>query len=136
MDFKEKVLNLCKKIPKGRISTYKILADECVDFRIVKKLRAHGFDVVSVLEAHPSIPDKDVLELAKTYKALLLTEDKDFGWLVYVSHADSSGVILMRFPGDARRTLVEAVMRVVEEQGDRLLNAFVVVQPGHVRISY
>ena len=41
---------------------HKILADECVDFRIVKKLRAHGFDVISVLEAHPSIPDKDVLE--------------------------------------------------------------------------
>ncbi|MEK6835942.1 MAG: MGMT family protein [Nanoarchaeota archaeon] len=38
MNFNEKVYNLCKKIPKGKISTYKILANKL----IMKAYRAVG----------------------------------------------------------------------------------------------
>jgi hypothetical protein len=43
---------------------------------------------------------------------------------------------LIRFPGNARQTLVQTVRQFVQEQGKRLLGAFVVVQPGHIRISH
>jgi predicted nuclease of predicted toxin-antitoxin system len=112
------------------------LADESCDFSIVRALRAKGYDVLAVGEVAHRSDDRELIEQAHHEQRILLTEDKDFGWLVYVSHADSSGVILIRFPGSARRTLVEAVMQLVEEQGERLLKAFVVVQPGHVRISH
>jgi predicted nuclease of predicted toxin-antitoxin system len=112
------------------------LADESCDFAVVRALRAASYDVLAISEAMDRSDDRELIEQAHREKRILLTEDKDFGWLVYVSHADSSGVILMRFPGNARRALAEAVLRVVEEQGDRLLSAFVVVQPGHVRISH
>jgi predicted nuclease of predicted toxin-antitoxin system len=112
------------------------LADESCDFAVVRALRAGNYDVLSTSEVMDRSDDRELIEQAHREKRILLTEDKDFGWLVYVSHADSSGVILMQFPGNARRTLVEAVMQVVDEQGERLLNAFVVVQPGHVRINY
>jgi hypothetical protein len=68
-------------------------------------------------------------------KRVLLTEDKDFGGLVFASQAESDGVILMRFPGNARQTLAQAVENVIQEQGENLRNAFVVIQPGHVRIN-
>lgn len=55
--------------------------------------------------------------------------------MVFVSYAGSAGVILIRFPGGARRTLVQIVRWLVQEEGKRLLGAFVVVQPGHIRIS-
>lgn len=111
------------------------LADESCDFAVVRALRADGFDVLAVSEVTHRSDDRELIEQAYHERRVLLTEDKDFGWLVYASHADSSGVILIRFPGNARRTLVEAVKQIVEEQGEALLNAFVVVQPGHVRIS-
>jgi len=79
--------------------------------------------------------DRELIDQANREKRILLTEDKDFGRLVFVSHADSAGVILIRFPGNARRTLVQVVKRLVREQGERPLGAFVVVQPGHIRIS-
>jgi Domain of unknown function (DUF5615) len=75
------------------------------------------------------------LQCPRRERLILLTEDKDFGWLVFVSHVDSAGVILIRFPGNARQTLVQTIKRVVHEQGKQLLGAFVVVQPGHTRIS-
>jgi hypothetical protein len=64
-----------------------------------------------------------------------LTEDKDFGWLVFVSREASAGVILVRFPGDARQTMVQTVRQLVQEQGEQLESAFVVVQFGHIRVS-
>ena len=112
------------------------LADESCDFAVVRALRAEGYDVLAVSEVTQRSDDRELIEQAYREKRVLLTEDKDFGRLVYASHADSAGVILIRFPGNARRTLVQAVTELVRDQSDGLLGAFVVVQPGHVRISY
>lgn len=56
-----------------------LVADENVDFRIVKALRSKGFQIVSILQNYRGLPDKQVLEVAKQHDAVLLTEDKDFG---------------------------------------------------------
>jgi predicted nuclease of predicted toxin-antitoxin system len=114
----------------------RFLADESCDFAVVRALRAEGYDVLAVGEVTDRSDDRELIEQAYRERRILLTEDKDFGWLVYVSYADSSGVVLVRFPGNARRTLVQAVMQLVAEQGERLLEAFVVVQPGHIRVSH
>jgi hypothetical protein len=44
-------------------------------------------------------------------------------------------IVLIRFPSHSRESLGKAIVQVVREQGDRLRGAFVVVQPGVVRIS-
>ena len=113
----------------------RFLADESCDFAVVRALRADGYDVLAVSEFTRRSDDRRLIEQAYHEQRILLTEDKDFGWLVFVSHADSAGVILLRFPGNARQALVEAVRRLIREQGTRLLGAFVVVQPGYIRIG-
>lgn len=113
----------------------RFLADESCDFAVVRALRAEGYNVLAVSEVMQRSDDRALIEQAYREKRVLLTEDKDFGWLVYASHADSAGVVLIRFPGNARRTLAQAVTRLVQEQGEQLLNSFVVVQPSHTRIS-
>ena len=62
---------------------YQIVADESVDFRIVTALRSVGLIVYSVAEELPSINDISVLSIAVEKEALLITEDKDFGELVF-----------------------------------------------------
>ena len=113
----------------------RFLADESCDFAVVRALRAAGYDVAAVGEGASRSDDPEVIARAHHEQRILLTEDKDFGWLVFVSHANADGVILMRFPGNARRSLVQAVMHLVEERGRELVGCFVVVQPGCVRIS-
>ena len=66
---------------------------------------------------------------------MLLTQDKDFGLLAYAGGQETAGVTLIRFPGNARRSLGQAVVDVVNRFGDRLLNAFVVIEPGRARLS-
>ena len=113
----------------------RFLADESCDFAVVRALRAEGYDVLAVSEVTYRSDDRELIDQAYRERRILLTEDKDFGWLVYASHVDSSGVILIRFPGNARQNLAQSVRQIVEEQGKHLLKAFVVVQPGHTRIS-
>jgi predicted nuclease of predicted toxin-antitoxin system len=117
------------------IEQIKFLADESCDFAIVRALRNEGYDVVAVSEHTTRSIDRELIQQAYEEKRILLTEDKDFGWLVYVSHSESSGVILIRYPGNARRALVESIIKLVKDENEKILNAFVVLQPGHIRIS-
>jgi hypothetical protein len=61
----------------------RFLADESRDFAVVRALRAAGHDVVAVAELSPQAEDDTVMEQALSQARLLLTEDKDFGQLVY-----------------------------------------------------
>jgi predicted nuclease of predicted toxin-antitoxin system len=76
----------------------RFFADECCDFAVVRALRAHGHDVLAVSELQHHSVDKDVMDLALVENRILLTEDKDFGWLVFAGRMNSPGVILIRFP--------------------------------------
>ncbi len=66
---------------------------------------------------------------------ILLTEDKDFGWLVFVKAAESGGVILIRYPGQGRADLGAVLRRLVRERAGQLRGWFTVVQPGQIRIT-
>jgi predicted nuclease of predicted toxin-antitoxin system len=117
------------------MSELRFLADESCDFAVVRALRADGFDVAAVSEYMRRSVDADLLDQARRENRVLLTEDKDFGWLVFASHAESAGVILIRFPSGLRSALANSILNVVREYGDNLSNAFVVIQPGQVRFS-
>jgi predicted nuclease of predicted toxin-antitoxin system len=113
----------------------RFLADEGRDFAVVRALRKAGFDVAAVCEIMPRSKDSEVIKLSHSENRVLLTEDKDFGWLVFVSHADSAGVVLIRFPGNARSTLPATVVWLAEEHASELQKAFVVLEPNQFRFS-
>jgi hypothetical protein len=73
------------------------------------------------------------MALALREDRILLTEDKDFGWLVFAARLNSPGVI--RFPATSRAALADAVTRLVHEHANALAGAFVVLQPGLARFS-
>lgn len=75
------------------------------------------------------------MDLALREQRILLTEDKDFGQLVYANAQPSGGVILIRYPGNARKTLPHAVVRSINEAKTQLPGSFVVLSPGRMRIG-
>jgi predicted nuclease of predicted toxin-antitoxin system len=113
----------------------RFLADESCDFVVVRALRAAGHDVFAVAEQAAGTPDREVIQLALDDGRVLLTEDKDFGQLVFAAFAGSRGVILIRFPSDARTLLASVVVRVADTYATQLSSAFVTLSPGRVRIS-
>ena len=111
------------------------LADESCDFAVVAALRTAGYDVSAIGESNPGAKDPVVLARARSEARVLLTEDKDFGLLTYAGGQETAGVILIRFPSNARSALGESVVSVVAELGDRITGAFVVIEPGRARVS-
>lgn len=112
----------------------KFVADESVDFSIVKALRSNGMEVFAVAEQEPSVADEDVLALAVRHDAPLLTEDKDFGELVFRLRLPHCGVILLRLghlTGEAKGPLTAAVILTHLSE---LPGAFAVFDGYHLRI--
>lgn len=59
----------------------RFLADENCDFAVVRALRNGGHDVRALAEETARTDDQDVIALAARESRVLVTEDKDFGWL-------------------------------------------------------
>lgn len=113
----------------------RFLADESCDFAVVRVLRAEGFKVLSIAEDLAGADDEQVIALALQESRILLTEDKDFGQLVFASGSKSLGVVLIRFPAGARPSLGARILELIHECGGRLAGSFVVLQPERIRIS-
>jgi len=111
-----------------------LLADEGVDKPIVEQLRQDGHRVLYVAEMEPSIPDETVLQRANERQALLVTQDKDYGELVYRRGLVHLGVILIRLEGLLLETKARIVSEVLAERATEMSDAFSVISPGMVRI--
>ncbi len=112
-----------------------LLADECVDMAIVRTLRDAGHDVLAIAEERPGTTDRDVATLARDLKRVVITEDRDFGRLVYAQHEKTLGVVYLRYSSRLRAFFARYLVELIEERSEALQGAFVVVEPGQVRIS-
>jgi predicted nuclease of predicted toxin-antitoxin system len=68
----------------------RFVADESCDFAVVRALRAAGHEVVAVAEVSLRIGDDQVMAPACDKANVLITEDRDFGELVYVYKRQTS----------------------------------------------
>lgn len=112
----------------------KFLADEGVDKPIVDALRNQGFDVVYILEINRGADDDVILAMANTDKRLLLTQDKDFGELVFRLKNVHHGVILIRLDGLRTALKAEIVLNMLVKHADEVISSFTVIQPNAIRI--
>lgn len=113
----------------------RFLADENCDFAATRALREAGHDVALVRDLCPGASDEAVASLARGERRILLTEDKDFGQLVQAMSSGDIGVILIRFPANARSVLGATLLGVVAALTTRLESGFTVVEPMRFRIA-
>src|SRR5205809_7602530 len=92
-----------------------LLADEGIDKPIVDALRTAGFDVIYILETNAGADDDFILSLANTEKRILITQDKDFGELVFRLKQVHYGVILIRLHGYSATLKAEITTAVLME---------------------
>lgn len=75
----------------------KFLLDESTEYRIAAFLTDQGHDVAAIAHDYPAaLPDGEVLAIAKREQRILITNDADFGELVFRHKQRHSGVILFR----------------------------------------
>lgn len=109
------------------------LLDECVDSGLVEFLRRSGHDVVYVAELMPRASDTDVMALAESENRLLLTEDKDFGELVFRQARPVPGIVLLRIGAGQGRLKTERLQAAIGRFGNTLFGRYAVVDASRVR---
>ena len=114
----------------------KFLLDVCASSRAVRTLLATlGHDVRSVLEVDPRASDDALLDLALQEERVLVTEDKDFGELVFVHRLPHPCII--RFADMRVEEKVAAMRELLERHSEAMRGgALIVVSRGRVRIRY
>ena len=113
----------------------RFVADENFPRAALVLLRESGFDVTSIAESHPGIPDTEVMGIAAAEGRTLLTFDKDFGELVFrLGLSASCGIILFRI-GSLTPTESVGLALAALQSGVAWAGHFCVIKDSKLRIT-
>lgn len=79
--------------------------------------------------------DEAIIRQALAEDRVLITNDKDFGEKVYRERYLHRGIVLLRLEDERASNKIEAIRRLLEGYGDRIVNRFVVVTDTQVRLG-
>ncbi len=112
----------------------KFLLDANVRYSIGRSLRFAGHNVRFLAGTSESrLSDYEVLELACRDGRILITNDKDFGHLIFHQQLSHKGVILFRLSEESSESYIIRLKSVLEMYKSRLVDHFLVVTDEHVR---
>jgi len=109
------------------------LADECVAAPLVTFLRTAGHDVLYIAEAAGGLSDADVIALAFHENRILLTDDKDFGDLMFRRQRAVPDVVLMRIASEKLELKTRRLAAAIERYGEGLFGRYVVIEDSRLR---
>lgn len=114
----------------------RFLLDENVDVPLADYLNEQGHDATAVaLDYSRSIRDEEVLEIARTEGRILITNDKDFGALIYQQQLEHAGVIFFRLRDESIPAKIARLAEVLADHADVLAGgAYIVVTDRRVRV--
>ncbi len=112
----------------------KFLLDVCTASRIMQAtLLEHGHDVVSAIDIDPGATDEALLTFAYDDDRVILTEDKDFGELVFVHQLPNPCIV--RFVDMTISEKVDAMLELIEQYSASMRSGtLIVVSPNRIRI--
>lgn len=112
----------------------KFLADVNIEKKIIDFLRDNKFDVKWMLEDNKYLNDFEIIKIANDENRILLTNDKDFGEIVFRQKFISSGILLLRIYGQKVEKKVELLKKLLVINGKELYNNFIVIKEKNIRI--
>ncbi len=112
----------------------KFLFDEGADIRLADYLISLSHDVTSIVRhyARP-LEDTDVLSIAYEEGRILITEDRDFGELVFLHRQSHSGVIFLRLPVPDLEVKIQLIDHLLGSYAD-YFDQFIVVTLNRIRV--
>ena len=113
----------------------RFLVDECTGSKVAEWLRDANYEVFSVFDQARGMTDDDILAKALTENWILITNDKDFGEMVFRERRNHHGVVFMRLDDERATNKIEVLRRLLESYAEKLPKEFVVVTETKVRFA-
>ncbi len=115
------------------MNNLKFIADVNVEKVIVDYLLEEGYDVKWIPDYNCEMLDEDLLEMAKVEGRILITNDKDFGELIFLQKRLSIGIILIRIKGQKVEVKLKLIKKLFQNYRNKLLNNFVIITDKELR---
>lgn len=113
----------------------RFLVDECTGPKVARWLREQNHDVLSVFDDARGLDDQQIIELAFNENRIIITNDKDFGDLIFREFHSHCGVILLRLDNERFVNKIEVIRRLLDNFAEKLPNQFIVVSESQVRFA-
>jgi len=113
----------------------RFLIDECAGPAVARWLQALGHEVISIFEEAQGEADDKVLAWAVAEDRILITNDKDFGEMIFRERLKHRGVIFLRLSDERSANKIEILKHLLENYSEKLPNQFVTVTETKVRFT-
>jgi predicted nuclease of predicted toxin-antitoxin system len=102
-----------------KFSILRFITDENIDVEVKDFLREKGFDVFDIKEARLfSVLDEAILERSYQEKRIVLTQDSDFGTLIFRDKKPFCGLVYIRPGHVSPNTHIETLEAVLNADFD------------------
>ena len=111
-----------------------IIFDENIEEHWIQLTKKANLDYFSIRESKPGITDKEVIEIAKSKKWLIVTEDKDFGELIFSYGIKDVSVIFMRYDQPQYSQIEHYFINCLLEYIENPRTCFITISKNKIRI--
>ena len=110
-----------------------IIADENIDHQIIQSLRKLGIEIFSIYENERGKTDIDIVKSSRVPPRIILTEDKDFGEMVFQNGIRNISVVFIRYTFFETREMIEILKNLFLRSHNELFGKFTTVTTQKIR---
>jgi len=110
----------------------RFLVDESTGITVSEKLKQKGFNSISVIEIMKGAKDIDIIKKAKKENRVIITNDKDFGWLATIYKPP--GLILLRLEKETIKTRIQVIHNIIHKHQNSIYGNMIIATEKKIRI--
>jgi len=110
----------------------KFLVDESAGIEVSRKLKQMNLDAVSAIQFMKGAGDEEIIRKAIDENRVIITNDKDFGWLA--SFYKPPGIILLRLRDERAENKVKMVLHIIKKHRKAIPGSILVASEKKIRI--
>ena len=110
-----------------------IIADENIDRKIIENLRKIGIEIFSIYETERGKADTDIIEFSRNPPRIILTEDKDFGEIVFQNGIRNISVVFLRYSFSETDEMIKILKNLFQNSQNELFGKFTTITTQKIR---
>ncbi len=111
-----------------------IVFDENVEQHWIELFSRKGYSYLSIRDSYKGLADEEIIKIISQNSCVLITEDKDFGELVFAHGITSVSIIFIRYDQPHYELIENNLIDAVEIYYKNPISCFITVTKNQIRI--